>query len=132
MRRIKPVADVRRARLQQLCDIEGGQAKLARRVDRDRRQISAWLASPAKPGAKNMSASTARWLEQQCGKPNGWLEHGGDSSPSETTDRLKMRTAVGLLRALASLKLSPSDLAQDPDAIAIAYNFLVGGHASDT
>jgi hypothetical protein len=79
-----------------------------------------------------MSASTARWLEQQCGKPNGWLEHGGDSSPSETTDRFKMRTAVGLLRELASLKLSPSDLAQDPDAIAIAYNFLVGGHASDT
>ena len=79
-----------------------------------------------------MSASTARWIERKCGKPEGWLEHDAESARPEAADRLKMRSAVALLRALASLKLAPADLAQDADALAIAYNFIVSSPGSDT
>jgi hypothetical protein len=132
MDRIKPITDIRRIRLRELCDIEGGQANLARRVEKDRRQISAWLVASSKPGAKNMSAATARLIERHCMKPQGWLDHGANSSPPETTDRLKMRSAISLLRNLASLGLSPADLAGDPDAIAIAYNLVASINAGDT
>lgn len=137
---MRPLTDIRRDNLRQLI-VEfggdpGGQANLARHVDKDRRQISAWAADPSKPGAKNLSTRVAREIELACGKPPYWMDYDNTESPltagvnspitsqPRRTDRVKMRDAMTLLSHLADLQGAP-ELVHDPDAIAIAYDFLV-------
>jgi hypothetical protein len=132
---MKPVALIRRENLRRLIDQEfdGKGAALAERMGRDRRngtkQVSAWL------NHKEMRDSTAREIELACLKPSGWLDHeananltlaaqAGPESHSVRTDRQKMADAIRLLKELAELQGVP-DLVSDPDAISLAYDFLV-------
>lgn len=80
---MRPLTDIRRDRLRELADEFGGGSALARKIDKDRRQVSAWLADPDKPGAKNPSNSTARWIERKCLKPSGWLDHESGTAIAE-------------------------------------------------
>lgn len=132
---MRPISEIRRARLGDLVAEYGGASRLATHIERDRRQISAWLASPEKAGHKDMSTTTARYIERRCLKPSGWLDHEADASvkaevgsqplsQSLRTDRQKMRDAMRLLAELAELQGVPA-LAHDPDAVSIAYDFLV-------
>lgn len=134
---MRDIAEIRRENLNHLIrECPGGQAGLARMADKDRRQISAWAKAPGTPGAKNLSSPVARHLERVCGKPPFWLDHDAtEPSPNlhgespitshpQRTDRTKMRDAMELLKHLADLQGAP-ELVHDPDAIAIAYDFLV-------
>lgn len=137
---MRDLTEIRRENLRQLIAELGGphkgQAELARRTGKDRRQVSAWAKDPARPGAKNMKSSTAREIEKDCGKPAYWLDHDAAeqsqnlhrespiTSHPQRTDRLKMRDAMEVLKHLAELHGAP-ELVNDPDAIAIAYDFLV-------
>lgn len=127
---MKPLDQVRRDRLADLVTEYGSAANLARRIHRDRRQVSHWLT-----GFRNLSHTTAREIEAACLKPSGWLDHehgpsvnatgeSGTSSQPVRTDRAKMSDAIRLLRELAELQGVP-ELVADPIAISIAYDFLV-------
>jgi hypothetical protein len=128
---MQTASQIRRTRLAQLITQFGKAADLARHADKDPRQVSAWAT-----GTKKISDATARELEAACGKPVGWMDSESDSrSPSlhaenptqsqlPRTDRSKMRDAMALLKHLGDLTGVPS-LATDPDAIAIAFDFLV-------
>lgn len=128
---MKPVAQIRRERLAQLIrdDFKGNASALASHVDKDRRQISAWMKY------KDMRDSTAREIEAACLKPLGWLDHenesglknqeqAGTGSQTVRTDRQKMADAIRLLQDLAELQGVP-ELVTDPTAISVAYDFLV-------
>jgi hypothetical protein len=129
------VSDIRRDRLRQLAEEAGGQSALAQRIDKDRRQVSAWLTDPAKPGAKGMSDETARHIEARCLKPSGWLDHSSDEngvkfglesgsgSQPVRTDPARMADAIYFLEVLAELQGVPG-LVRDPVALCIAYDFL--------
>lgn len=73
---MRPLPDIRRDRLRQLIrEMAGGNAAaFGRLIDKDRRQMSAWLREPDKPGAKNLSHDSAREIEANCLKPSGWLD----------------------------------------------------------
>lgn len=73
---MRPVSETRRARLRRLIDevvpgptFRGKAATFARQVDKDPRQVSAWLT-----GGKALSDKVARELEASCLKPSGWLD----------------------------------------------------------
>lgn len=72
---MRPISEIRRDRLRSLAEEFGSQAALAVRICKDRRQVSAWLTDPAKPGAKSMREDTAREIEALCLKHSGWLDH---------------------------------------------------------
>jgi hypothetical protein len=127
---MKPVANIRRDRLAALVRENGKAVDVAKRANKDPRQISAWL-----KGIKKISDPSARELERACLKPSGWLDHEGEDSattadqPSQSsqygrTDRQKMSDAIRLLQELAELQGVP-DLVFDPVAISVAYDFLV-------
>lgn len=129
---MKPIAETRRDNLVTAIHREGvSDAEFARRIGKDRRQVSAW-----RNGGKVMSDDTAREIERALRFPANWMdaEHSGSSpmfslkagaaSQLQRTDRAKMRDAMTLLKHLAELQGNP-DLATDPDAIAIALDFLV-------
>lgn len=94
---MRPLTDIRRDRLRELADECGGGSALARKIEKDRRQVSAWLADPGKPGAKNPSNSTARWIERKCLKPSGWLDHeSGANDQSAIAEPGAVSQLVGL------------------------------------
>ena len=72
VQQMKPIEVVRRENLLELAADEGGQAALARRIGKDKNQVNQWL---GRAGSRNMSGETAREIEQQLGKPAGWLDH---------------------------------------------------------
>ena len=74
---MRPSCEIRRSRLRQLIDeqipgstFRGKPAEFARMVDKDARQVSAWLT-----GAKSLSDSVAREIEVKCLKRSGWLDN---------------------------------------------------------
>jgi len=135
---MRPLIDIRRDRLRSLIqELDRGNASaFARRVDKDNRQVSAWLSDPSKPGHKNLSHRSARELELKCLKPSGWLDY-EQSNDTVTTqgqmlassqpvgiDHDRMRDAAMLLGFLNELQAGPAALPSDPDAISTAYDFL--------
>src|SRR5690606_11160343 len=106
---------------QELYDQLGSQAALARAIGCDKRQVSFWLASPERPGSKNISSRTARAVETKLGKNHGWLD-GVD--PSNSVKSETMRAAIELLAAVSKVHESDTDLTTNPDAIAVVYNHL--------
>lgn len=74
---MKPIAEIRRARLEQLIreDFGGRAQALADKTGKDRRQISAWRKY------KDMRDDTAREIEAACLKPLGWLDNEGLTLP---------------------------------------------------
>ena len=73
---MKTTYDIRRGRLRALIDevAAGNAADFGRQVGKDRRQISAWLREPGKEGAKNISDTSAREIENHFAKGRGWLD----------------------------------------------------------
>lgn len=112
----------RRLRLRELCDQLGSQAALARAIGCDKRQVSFWLASPERPGSKNLSSRTARLAETKLGLNHGWLD-GVD--PSNNVKSETMRAAMELLAAVSKVHESGTDLTTNPEAIAVVYNHLI-------
>ena len=78
---MRPISEVRRARLEELVAEWGTAQALADHLGKDRRQVSAWRADPKKKaGAKAMRDETAREIERACLKPSGWLDHESDTN----------------------------------------------------
>ena len=115
------IEETRRLRLQELCDQLGSQAALARAIGCDKRQVSFWLASPERPGSKNISSRTARVAETKLGKNHGWID-GVD--PDNGVKTGTMRATMELLAAVSRVHESGTDLTANPDAIAVVYNHL--------
>ena len=122
MSRQQTIEATRRLRLQELCRQLGSQAALARAIGCDKRQVSFWLASPEKPGSKNLSSRTARLAEAKLGKNHGWLD-GVD--PSSSVESETMRAAMELLAAVSKVHESGTDLTTSPEAISVVYNHRV-------
>lgn len=73
---MRPLSEIRRARLEELVAEWGTAQALADHLGKDRRQVSAWRADPKKKkGAKAMRDETAREIERLCLKPSGWMDH---------------------------------------------------------
>jgi hypothetical protein len=74
---MKTIEQIRRENLIALRNELGGVGVLADRIERQMSQVSQWL--NASPSSKNgrprtMSADTSRYIEEKCGKPNGWMD----------------------------------------------------------
>lgn len=70
--RMKPIDQIRRENLQALVAKEPSQAAFARKIGKDKNQVSQWL---GRAGARNISGDTAREIEAACGIASGWLDH---------------------------------------------------------
>lgn len=70
------IDEIRRERLGQLVREldDGRQSDFARRIRKDRRMVSLWLARPPRPG-KRIGDAVAREIEATCRKPPGWMDH---------------------------------------------------------
>lgn len=73
---MKGIKDIRRENLLFLVDKAGGQAELARKLNRDRNQVYQWLLDPENKAARGITDKTARMIEKACG-----LEHGSIDTP---------------------------------------------------
>ncbi|KAF1711081.1 hypothetical protein CSC70_03910 [Pseudoxanthomonas kalamensis DSM 18571] len=85
---MRPITDIRRARLRQLIDelFDGNQAAFAESIGKSRAYVGFWLADPAKPHAKQISHATAREVEAKAMKPAGWLDVDEAASQSVIPD----------------------------------------------
>lgn len=66
--------EIRRANFAQIVIDEGGQAAVARKMNRDRNQVWQWLREPSEAGSRNIGSKTAREIEATFDKPEGWLD----------------------------------------------------------
>lgn len=78
------IDDIRRDNLAKLRDGYGSLAAFASHLGRSESQVSQWINASINSGTgkpRYMRTSTARWIEQVCGKPAGWMDidHGADS-----------------------------------------------------
>ncbi len=74
---MKSIDDIRRENLQLLRSEYGSQKALADALDRDEAQVSQWALGLKNSGTgkpRGMRTATARYIEQQCKKPDGWLD----------------------------------------------------------
>lgn len=105
---MRTLKETRRLRLLELIKEAGGQAELVNRLNKDRRQVSAW-----KTAGKGISDETAREIERVCRKPLGWMD--GDSSGSAVTQKSGVVSDIGALSHLAT---------PDPDIVAEAERWV--------
>lgn len=82
---MKMIDDIRRENLVKLRDDYGSLAALAAHLERSESQVSQWINASINSGTgkpRHMRTSTARWIEQTCSKPAGWMDtdHSTDSS----------------------------------------------------
>jgi hypothetical protein len=110
-----------------LSDQLGSQTALAGAIGYDKRQVSFWLASPERPGSKNLSSRIARLIEAKFGKTHGWLD-GVDSVVDVDANSTTMRAAMELLAELDKIREHGAVLTGNPDAITVAYNHLIRRH----
>lgn len=74
---MKTIEEIYRIRLQILAEEAGSQRKLADKIGRSPSQINQWIkgAKDSKTGKpRSMERSTARYIEQMTGKPEGWMD----------------------------------------------------------
>jgi hypothetical protein len=71
---MKPITQIRRERLRELCVETGSQAAVALRIGKDKNQIYQWLLSPGEKGARNIGSRSAKVLETAFAKPEGWMD----------------------------------------------------------
>lgn len=113
------IEEIRRARLAHLVQEigEGNQSAFARRINKDRRLVSLWLAAPGRPGAKQIGSKVAREIERACHKPTGWMDRSDDEatppavSQSVTLDPEIMAMAeagVQTIEELNGSRMSPA------------------------
>lgn len=74
---MKLIDDIRADNVRLLAAEHGGVTGLASKLERSESQISQWTNRSKNHGTgkpRGMRSSTARWLEDKCGKPEGWLD----------------------------------------------------------
>lgn len=74
---LKLIDDIRRENLKLIAADVGGVTKLAERIGKHPAQVSQWLNGSKNSGtgkSRGMRTTTCREIEQQCGKPQGWLD----------------------------------------------------------
>jgi hypothetical protein len=76
---MKPIAQIRRERLQELVEEAGTQVAVANRIGKDKNQIYQWLLDPGTDGARNIGSKSARLLEAAFAKPDGWMDHDAEA-----------------------------------------------------
>jgi hypothetical protein len=77
---MRPISEVRRARLRELVEENVTQVAVADRLGKNKNQIYQWLLDPDKDGARNIRDDTAREIETAFSKPRGWM----DSDPAQS------------------------------------------------
>lgn len=71
------VDEIRRQKLAELAEQFGGVRRLADKIGRSESQVSQWInaAKDSKTGRpRGMRNDSARFIEQACNKPSGWLD----------------------------------------------------------
>lgn len=74
---MKLIDDIRRDNIALLVDEFGSLISLANRLEKDSSQVSQWLHGSAHSvtGKKRgLRSASARYIEEKCGKPTGWLD----------------------------------------------------------
>lgn len=74
---MQTIEEIYRLRLRMLADELGSQRKLADRLQRSPSQVNQWIhgAKDSKTGkSRSLDRSTARYIEQMTGKPEGWMD----------------------------------------------------------
>lgn len=74
---MKLIDDIRRENLAALRDQYGTVIALANRLERSESQVSQWINGSAHSGTgkpRGMRSETARFIEEKCAKPVGWLD----------------------------------------------------------
>lgn len=74
---MQTIEEIYRLRLRMLADELGSQRKLADKLQRSPSQVNQWIngAKDSKTGkSRSLDRSTARYIEQMTGKPEGWMD----------------------------------------------------------
>lgn len=83
------IEEIRQENLCTLRDEYGSVVSLAAHLERSESQISQWINASTNSGTgkpRSMRSSTARWIEERCGKPMGWLDIDHSVNVEEKTD----------------------------------------------
>jgi len=89
---MKLIDDLRRENLAQLRADAGGLNKLSSLLDRDDSQVSQWLNGLKNSGTgkpRGMRSNTARYIEEKCKKPQGWLDQDHSAEAGDQTIQIK-------------------------------------------
>lgn len=137
---MKPIGEVRRARLRELVEEQGSQVAVADRLQKNKNQVYQWLLDPDKDGARNISSATAREIETAFSKPHGWMDTDPSQSgrwitdnrdpwpsPSARLDPSMIDPAMTMLRALLGAELGNQavfDPQGDIPLFIAAYNLM--------
>jgi hypothetical protein len=91
------IDDIRRKNLSALAAEKGGVAALSRLLERTESQVSQWIrgAAHSVTGKKRgMKSSTARWIEEQTSKRQGWLDERHDADAYTVAEPPQIAYAV--------------------------------------
>jgi len=83
---MKTIDEIRRENLATLVGEAGSITALAKTLDRDVAQVSQWLNGSINSGTgkpRGIRSSSCRFIEEQCGKPSGWMEVEHVDAPSD-------------------------------------------------
>lgn len=86
---MKMIDDIRAENMRRLAADLGGNTQLAERLKRSESQISQWINRSTNFGTgkpRGMRSGTARWIESQLGKPQGWLDRPHESDIIRSDD----------------------------------------------
>lgn len=89
---MKSIDDIRRENLQLLRTEYGSQKALADALERDEAQVSQWALGLKNSGTgkpRGMRTVTARYIEKQCNKPDGWLDTDHSASNASVAPDLR-------------------------------------------
>lgn len=86
---MKMIDDIRAENMRRLATEAGGNTQLAERLKRSESQISQWINRSTNYGTgkpRGMRSGTARWIESQLNKPQGWLDRDHQDGISHSGD----------------------------------------------
>ncbi|MFQ6309889.1 helix-turn-helix transcriptional regulator [Lysobacter capsici] len=127
---MKPIEQIRRENFAALVAAEPSQAAFARKIGKDKNQVSQWL---GRAGARNISAETAREIEAMLSKPAGWMDHDHPPTAGSTVvtesqpgglDAVKLAASIEFLQELFSTWRRPFVAADQAGLIAAVYDEL--------
>lgn len=97
---MKSIDEIRRENLQLLRSEYGSQKALADALERDEAQVSQWALGLKNSGTgkpRGMRTVTARYIEKQCNKPDGWLDTDHSSSNAAAAPALRTSNKVPIV-----------------------------------
>lgn len=97
---MKSIDEIRRENLQLLRSEYGSQKALADALERDEAQVSQWALGLKNSGTgkpRGMRTVTARYIEKQCNKPDGWLDTDHSSSNAAAAPTLRTSNRVPIV-----------------------------------